>query len=144
MYKRQIVNGRDATNSVTTLLILKEATKNYYTFRARNKNNTVTVNANSPSLSTGWHYLAGVWLPDAIKLYVDGVCVATTPKTFVWSSFYSLLSIGSSLSAGEQFNSLIDDLRISSIARTDEEISDAYNSGASLPWDEYTLSLIHI
>jgi len=135
---RIIVNGRDATNSVTTLLILKEATKNYYTFRVRNEDNTVTVNADSSPLSVGWHHLAAVWLPDTIKLYIDGICVATTPKTFVWSSFNPLLSIGSSLSAGEQFNSLIDDLRISNRARTDAEILAAYQSGQPLPYDANT------
>jgi len=46
--------------------------------------------------------------------------------------------LGSNIYGNQTLNGLIDDLRISSIARTDEEISDAYNSGASLPWDEYT------
>jgi hypothetical protein len=51
--------------------------------------------------------------------------------------FATLAKIGSWLSKG-YLNGLIDDLRISSRARTDEEILAAYASGQPLPADEWT------
>jgi hypothetical protein len=65
-------------------------------------------------------------------LFVNGVKYERTLPNGVATSFPATVSIVNNYSA------YIDDFRISSIARTDAEISDAYNSGASLPWDEYT------
>jgi hypothetical protein len=50
--------------------------------------------------------------------------------------------IGSNSSV-EQANGLIDDLRISNIARTDAEILADYNSGAALPVDDYTTAKLN-
>jgi molecular chaperone GrpE (heat shock protein) len=48
------------------------------------------------------------------------------------------MAVGSRTDGADYINTLIDDLRISSIARTDEEIAAAYASGQALPVDEYT------
>jgi hypothetical protein len=53
-------------------------------------------------------------------------------------SFGASFRIGSNYLGGEFIDSLIDDLRISSRARTDEEIAAAYASGQPLPVDEHT------
>jgi hypothetical protein len=47
------------------------------------------------------------------------------------------MAVGSRTDGADYINTLIDDLRISSIARTDEEIAAAYQSGQPLP-DEWT------
>ena len=53
------------------------------------------------------------------------------------SAFASTARIGSWFSI-DQFNSLIDDLRISNKARSDAEILAAYQSGQPAPVDEWT------
>jgi hypothetical protein len=82
-----------------------------------------------------WNYIAITIGAGVRKIHVNGQLGAqdnATPQTI------GTLWLGTNPEFTYFLNSLIDDLRISSIARTDEEISDAYNSGAPLPWDEYT------
>ena len=49
-----------------------------------------------------------------------------------------MLGASAAVYAGQHFNGFFDDLRISGIARTDEEILAAYQSGQPLPVDEWT------
>ena len=82
-----------------------------------------------------WYFFAFTWSSTGRKLYLNGVLEATSTRT---------TPIGMSANAriggwgGNYLNGLIDDLRISSIARSDDEIAAAYQSGQSLPVDEYT------
>jgi hypothetical protein len=95
------------------------------------------VTASKPSV--GWHYFATKWSSTEMALFIDGVKVASWANPSLSTSFAdTVMAVGSRTDGADYINTLIDDLRISSRARTDEEISDAYNSGASLPWDEYT------
>ncbi len=87
---------------------------------------------------TNWHYYAITFCNGTVRIYVDGIKVKEANITLAQTTGNGNFYIGRSIVATEYWNGLIDDLRISSIARTDAEISDAYNSGASLPWDEYT------
>lgn len=48
------------------------------------------------------------------------------------------MSIGSDFNGVRQANGVIDDLRISSVARTDQEIANAYNTNVPLPVDANT------
>jgi len=86
------------------------------------------------TVASGWHHFALTWnkATTTAKMYVDGVVVASNTAAPLPSAFASIAYIGLWL------NSLIDDLRISSIARTDAEISDAYNSGLPLLPDKDT------
>ncbi len=90
--------------------------------------------------SVGWHYFAAKWSASEMALLIDGVKVGSITNPNLPSSFAdTVLSIGCRPdSPYDNVNTLIDDLRISSHARTDEEIADAYNSGAPLPIDEWT------
>lgn len=81
-----------------------------------------------------WYHFAFTWSSTGRKLYLNGVLCATDTRT---------TPIGMSDNAkigswGDYLNGLIDDLRISSRARTDAEISAAYSSNAPLSVDEYT------
>jgi len=87
-------------------------------------------------------YLAASWKPGRIAFYVNGSLVGEASATWNVTEAFTACYIGSSESGTVQANSLIDDLRISSRARTDEEIAAAYASGQPLPIDEYTTYLL--
>ncbi len=83
-----------------------------------------------------WYYVAFTWSPSGRKLYVNGVLEASNTRSNNLG-FGTLAKIGSWQNRG-YLNGLIDDLRISSRARTDAEISTAYSSNAPLPVDADT------
>jgi len=83
-----------------------------------------------------WYYVAFTWSPSGRKLYVNGVLEASNTRSNNLG-FATLAKIGSWYSRS-YLNGLIDDLRISSRARTDEEIAAAYASNQPLPVDEWT------
>jgi len=88
----------------------------------------------------GWHYFAIRWNAQAgtADLFHNGVKhVSLTGVAF--PAEYDRIEIGHrSGSSDDWLNSLIDDLRISSRARSDAEILAAYQSGQPLPVDEWT------
>jgi len=83
-----------------------------------------------------WYYVAFTWSPSGRKLYVNGVLEASKTRSNNMS-FATLANIGSWGKEG-YLNGLIDDLRISSRARTDAEILSAYQSNQPLPVDAWT------
>lgn len=83
---------------------------------------------------------AGQWLHVTMRwsaskgtreLFVNGVLIGS--KSFIPPS-----SLPSTVSVVNNYGAIIDDLRISSRARTDEEILAAYQSNSPLPVDKYT------
>lgn len=85
---------------------------------------------------TGWHYWVFTWDGSAARVYVDGVKVIEV-ATDLPAPLPSNLTVGSR-DNDYHWNGRIADLRISSRARTDEEILQAYQSGKPLPVDEWT------
>lgn len=85
---------------------------------------------------TGWHYWALSWDGTVAKVYVDAVKLIEV-TTNLPSSLTSIAHIGR-FGSSNVYSSLIDDLRISNIARTDAEIAAAYASNQPLPKDDYT------
>ena len=96
------------------------------------------ISVDKPSI--GWHYFATKWSASEMALFIDGVKVGYISNPNLPTNFAdTVLSIGCRPdSPYDNVNTLIDDLRISSIARTDAEISDAYNSGLPLLPDKDT------
>gem|GEM_PF-2254638 len=94
--------------------------------------------AGSAALSLGtWHHLAFRWSPTGAALFVDGAAVVadpTPPDLVVADAVY----FGSRADGTLQINGLLDDLRLSSRARSDAEIEVAYQRNAPLPWDAWT------
>lgn len=85
---------------------------------------------------TDWHYWVFTWDRIVARIYVDADKVIEV-ETDLPKPLPADLTIGRGM--GSYFwNGLIDDLRISSRARTDEEILAAYQSGEPLPVDEWT------
>ena len=107
-------------------------------FRTHADDNTYTTKAVSNSYTpNGWHFFALRWSLDRADLFIDGVLRGTISNPKLPSGFYDIAYVGS-WGDGLHINTLIDDLRISSRARTDEEIAAAYQSGQPLPVDAWT------
>jgi len=91
-----------------------------------------------PTLSTNtWYHIALTWSGTTAKLFLDGILQATATIDAI-NGFASVAYIGANRDGIEQLNGLIDDLRISSRARTDAEILAAYSSGVALAVDADT------
>lgn len=84
-------------------------------------------------VADGWRLFAMKWGASEFAVYVDGV-----KKTSISNPTYLPSAVGQNIIIRGAINTLIDDLRISSIARSDEEILAAYQSGQPLPADEWT------
>ena len=112
-------------------------------FRTHADDNTYTSKAVSNSYTpNGWHFFALRWSLDRADLFIDGVLRGTISNPKLPSGFYDIAYVGYGGGGGFYSNTLIDDLRISSRARTDEEIAAAYASGQPLPVDEWTTYLL--
>lgn len=100
------------------------------------------ISVNKPTV--GWHFFAAKWSASEMALFIDGVKVGSITNPNLPSNFaVNVISIGCRPDYPyDNVNTLIDDLRISSRARTDEEIAAAYQSGQPLPIDEYTTYLL--
>ncbi|BCV23300.1 LamG domain-containing protein [Gelria sp. Kuro-4] len=88
-----------------------------------------------------WYFVAFRWSASGTALLVNGTVEAssTTPPNWVLPA---KAYIGCNAYGQFQLDGLIDDLRISSRARTDAEISAAYSSGLPLSWDADTTYLL--
>ena len=90
--------------------------------------------------SVGWHYFAAKWSASEMALFIDGVKVGSIANPSLPSSFAdTVISIGCRPDDPyDNVNTLIDDLRISSRARSDAEILETYQSGQPAVVDEWT------
>jgi len=96
------------------------------------------ISVDKPSI--GWHFFAAKWSASEMALFIDGVKVGSIANPSLPSSFAdTVISIGCLRYAPyDNVNSLIDDLRISNRARTDQEILSLYQSGQPAPKDANT------
>ncbi len=82
-----------------------------------------------PLIAGQWNYVAATWSPSTIKIYVNGV-LSGTGSASTLSQDSTTLSIGkASWYNGDYFNGIIDEVRISNVARTPDEIRQAYEVG---------------
>ncbi|MBC7340880.1 MAG: hypothetical protein H5U02_00240 [Clostridia bacterium] len=102
-----------------------------------NGSTVVAKTGSTLSEPTTMHYWALTYDGTTVKLFVDGVAVIITAATLA-GNFPDELFVGFWDGNTYYWNGLIDDLRISSRARTDAEIADAYASNAPLPVDADT------
>jgi RHS repeat-associated protein len=96
------------------------------------------------SISSGWHAIALSWNKSTTtaKVYVDGNVVASNisapiPDSFA-NTYGGVAYIGRWIGGGFDLDSQIDDLRISSVDRSDSEISSDAAGGNPLPQDVNT------
>ncbi len=80
----------------------------------------------TPALDV-WYHVIGTYDGSTIKLYINGIQVATTSYTDNLFSQYDNMRIGNYMEGGYPFNGLIDNVRIYNRALSDTEISTLYN-----------------
>ena len=68
-------------------------------------------------LAGEWHHIAATWQDDTIALYVDGVQVGTSEGVTMPSSMVDALFVGSAALDPQYAQGVIDEFRISSVAR---------------------------
>lgn len=92
-----------------------------------------TVSISDSEVADGWRLFTMKWSSEEFAVFVDGIKMKS-----VANPTYLPSSVGDEIIIQGYTNALIDDLRISSRARTDEEILAAYQSGKPLSVDKYT------
>ena len=97
-----------------------------------------------------WHYLAGTYDGETIRLYLDGVLVASnTAPSGVLDKYATVVELAAypnlSKHSGTCFGGIIDEVRISNIARTAAEIEANWNAGNGVQFrvDANTVALWH-
>ncbi len=138
---------KTSTTGTTKAIIAKNVTGSYsWTLRV-NTSNTVdwilsqagsVTYASATSTSTvtdgKWHYVVGTWTATGTttKIYIDGVNEATSTSvagTFNNNTTADLQIGRQDETGGTYFNGTIDEIQLSSVARSYEEIQEAYKAG---------------
>jgi Concanavalin A-like lectin/glucanases superfamily/IPT/TIG domain len=81
---------------------------------------TVTSPNLTPVLS--WHHYAGTYDGSMMRMYLDGVQIASTPKTGLISIAPGPVTLGQGGGSSDTWNGYIDEIRIWSVARTQAQI----------------------
>lgn len=92
-------------------------------------------------LEPGWRHIAGVWKQGELHVYVDGELVASNIDAALPGTF-NTAALGSTPDGFYTANTMIGGLRISSRAKTAEEIAAAYQSGRPFEPDPATSYLL--
>lgn len=89
-----------------------------------------------------WVHVAATWSSGAVLYYANGNLFSASSEA-VTPNFDALdLGVGMQpITAGNQLNGLIDDLRLSNIARSSQDIKNSFLRGTPAPYDEYTTAL---
>jgi len=95
--------------------------------------NIHTVSISDSEVADGWRLFTMKWSSEEFAVFVDGIKMES-----VANPTYLPSSVGSEIEIENNTNALVDSVRISSRARTDEEILAAYQSGKPLLVDEWT------
>jgi hypothetical protein len=105
--------------------------------------NTGTKTIFSSALALGWHCIGLKWSVNSASLYVDGVLIGNVALTSgLKIGNTATLTILSRYTMSNQFNGLIDSIRISNIPRADSDIQATYNSLAAFIVDQNTTALL--
>ena len=133
---RHIIDARGSGNNA--LILYHDRVTRNFRFRLRNYSG-VEKDLDIPDsvVTNGWHFFSIKWSQTNMTLCIDNNAqFAENPPL---PSDLSTCTIGRHPSVPTTtINTLIDDLRISSRARSDAEILAAYQSGLPAEWDEWT------
>ncbi|WP_077616833.1 distal tail protein Dit [Caenibacillus caldisaponilyticus] len=130
-------NGSGNANRIT----IQHNNSPYWIFTiADNAGNTHSLSPADSLTPDGWHYFAMVWDSSRFAVFIDGV-----KRGEILIPTYLPQTIGATIDIGHtstttQANTIISELRISKIARSDAEILDAYQNGFTV--DEYTTAYL--
>jgi hypothetical protein len=107
--------------------------------RARVGNGTTYINTATISCQVGWNYICLRYGSFGVKFTVNTTTVTNISISKGPNTLGTEINFGSSYDGvSRATGALYDDLRISNIARSDDEILADYNSGVALPIDEHT------
>jgi hypothetical protein len=127
----------DAGGSGKGIWLFHDIESAYWRYQIKNENgNQKFIQVPDSEITNGWHHFAITWSTLEAKLFIDGVLKGTMSAPYLPSSIQRV-DVGNWAGA-HQLNSLIDDLRISSRARSDAEILANYQSGKPVGFDSYT------
>jgi hypothetical protein len=98
--------------------------------------------------TTQWHYIALTKSGSTGNFYFDGTLIVNSSfanNPYIWNSLLLGASQGCvSCSPGPDFKGLIDEVRVSNIARTSSSISNYYSSNSPFTQDANTIGLFHL
>lgn len=116
-----------------------EDTANWKLQTMDDTNNITEAEAPDTLTPDGWHRFTVKWTEAEAKLLIDGVVAGTIANPALPSVFASEAYIGSYDGQKDFLNTLHDDIRVSSIARTDADDLADYQADQPLPTDQYTI-----
>lgn len=99
--------------------------------------NVHAVYISDSEVADGWRLFTMKWSSEEFAVFVDGIKMKS-----VANPTYLPSSVGSEIKIENNTNALVDSVRISNRARTDEEVLAAYQSGQPLQRDEDTTYLL--
>ncbi len=120
----EVVISYGGNNSATGWLLQYETTGKIQ-FSVRNAN---SVSSGITPVGGHWYHLTGTYDHSNVKLYIDGQLVGSSPAT---SNIITAttLRFGNEYNRSYYFDGVLDEIRIDKIARTPEEIRQAYEIG---------------
>jgi len=83
-------------------------------------------------MENNWYHIAVTYNRQIVKLYMNGVVIHESNRNDEIPSSLANLNIGRTENVGQYFDGIIDEVRISNIARTNEEIRRNYEGGLVL------------
>ncbi len=137
----RLVNIRMASGNNALFLWRVDASTWRLSVRSYDDESASNLNISDAAIADGWRHFAIAWGNGATDLCVDGQPLGRITKTPAVGGLFLPASLGCTDAGAYHANTLFDDIRFSSKARTAEEIATLYNSGQPAPWDEHTTYL---
>lgn len=110
--------------------VLRYSSSNRLTFIVSNDGTaSTTLNGTTTTLTSGtWYYAVGVYDGTDIKLYLNGAADGSTGYTSGIFNNSNSFNIASRVTSSNRFDGIIDEVRMSSVARSPEWIQTSFNN----------------
>jgi len=138
---RYIFNAPASTTGFISLY--HKASTNSFVLHIKNESgNESSVSISDNDVPNGWHKFTVRWTSSEASLILDdGTKSASVSNPYLPQSFSTNATLGYSGTSG-YINTMIDEIRISNKARSDDEIENIYYSQRPMPVDEWTTYLL--
>lgn len=127
-----VIIGNYANSNQTSMQFLLRRDNNNYAFWISGNPGVfkVAIATNAVAINT-WQHVAGVWNGSDLKIYVNGILMATTTgvteSSFAATSNTVMIGNNQAGTGAERFTGSIDEIRIWNFARTVEQINGSKN-----------------
>ena len=127
-----VIVGNYANSNQSSMQFLLRRDNNNYSFWVNGESGVFkVVNATNAVTLNTWQHVAGVWNGSDLKIYVNGILMATTTgvteTSFASTSNSMFLGNNQAGTGAEKFTGSIDEVRIWNFARTIEQINGSKN-----------------